>query len=471
MTMLKIANCKLIIANLQFAFRDLPFAIGWLCTVKVCLVGPMAVIAYVGAGNTVALAHPEVPGPPQKQPVALTNATIHPVSGPAVEKGTLVFDGGKITALGQDATVPPNAEVIDLVGKHVYPGLFDALTDLGLVEINSVRATIDVQETGQINPNTRAIVAVNPDSELIPVARSNGVLLALTAPSGRLIPGRSAVIQLDGWTWEDMAVLPDAGLHIEWPQPPRPSRRRGPEVPMETGPPPDEAAERLRKVLADARAYSATRAADANFPRDARWESLQDVLAGKLPVIVHADEVRQITAAVAFAEQEKLRLIIAGGYDAPLAASLLKKHDIPVIVGGVYRVPRRRGDEYDAAYSLPSKLHSEGIRFCISSQDRHGASSVRNLPYHAATAVAYGLSPEEALKAITLYPAQILGLADRVGSLEVGKHATLFVATGDPLDTPTQIEAAWIAGRKVELNDRHKRLYRKYEEKYKQLAP
>jgi imidazolonepropionase-like amidohydrolase len=428
-------------------------------------------MAFLGAGATAALAHPEIPGPPQKRPVALTNATIHLISGGVVEKGTLVFGGGKITALGKDVAIPADAEVIDLAGKHVYPGLFDALTDLGLVEISSVRGSLDVQETGQINPNTRAVVAVNPDSELIPVARSNGVLLALTAPSGRLIPGRSAVIQLDGWTWEDMAVSPDAGLHIEWPQPPRTGRRRGPEVPMDTSPPPEEAAERLRRVLADARAYAAARAADANFPRDARWESLQDVLAGKLPIIVHADEVRQITAAVAFAEQEKLKLIIAGGYDAPLCASLLKKHDIPVIVGGVYRLPRRRGDEYDAAFALPAKLHGEGIRFCISSQDRHGASSIRNLPYHAATAVAYGLSPEEALKAITLYPAQILGLADRVGSLEVGKHATLFVATGDPLDTPTQVESAWIAGRRIELNDRHKRLYRKYEQKFEQLAP
>ena len=421
--------------------------------------------------SRVALAGPEIPGPPQKKPVALTNATIHPVSGPAIEKATLVFDGGKITAIGKEATIPPNAEVIDVAGKHVYPALFDTLSDVGLVEIDSVRATLDVQETGQVNPNTRAIVAVNPDSELIPVARANGVLLALTTPSGSLIPGRSAVIQLDGWTWEDMALSADAALHIEWPQPPRPQRRRRAEETGPAPPPPEEAAERLRKILTDARAYAAARAADPKFPRDARWESLQDVLAGKLPVIVHADEVRQITAAIAFAEQEKLKLIIAGGYDAPLCASLIKKHDIPIIVGGVYRLPRRRGDEYDAAYSLPAKLHELGIRFCISSQDRHGASNMRNLPYHAATAVAYGLPADDALEAITLHPAQILGLADRVGSLEVGKHATLFVATGNPLDTPTQVEAAWIAGRKVELNDRQKRLYRKYEQKYQQLAP
>ncbi len=207
---------------------------------------------------------------------------------------------------------------------------------------------------------------------------------------------------------------------------------------------------------------------NAAFPRDARWESLQDVLAGKLPVIFHADDVRQIRSAVAFAEQEKLRPIIAGGYDAPACAELLKKHEVPVIVGGVYRLPRRRGDDYDAPFTLPARLHEAGIRFCISSQDRHGASSIRNLPYHAATAVAYGLDADVALKAITLAPAQILGVGDKVGSLEVGKHATLFVATGDPLDTPTQVEQAWIVGRKVELNDRHKRLYRKYEQKYEE---
>jgi imidazolonepropionase-like amidohydrolase len=412
------------------------------------------------------LANPEIPGAPQSKPVALTNATIHSVSGPIVEGGTLVFEGGKITAIGKEATVPANAEVIDLAGKHVYPALFDAMTDLGLVEINSIRATIDNHETGQLNPNVRAIVAVNPDSELIPVTRSNGVLLALTAPAESLISGRSAVIQLDGWTWEDMAVKADVALHIDWPRPQGP--RGGDE---EGGPRGSEGVEQLRQMLRDARAYAAARTADPKFPHDARWESLQDVLAGKLPVIAHADDVRQITAAVAFADEQKLKLIIAGGYDAPKCAALLKKHDIPVIVGGTYRLPRRRADGYDATYALPAELHAAGIRFCISSSGRFGASNVRNLPYHAAAAIGFGLPDEEALKAITLYPAQILGVAERVGSLEVGKDATLFVSSGDPLDTPTQVEAAWIQGRKVELNDRHKRLYRKYEEKYKQLAP
>lgn len=407
----------------------------------------MAAVLFV-AGQ-VARANPEIPGAPQAKPVALTNATIHPVSGPAIEGGTLVFDGGKIAAIGKDIKPPENAEAIDLAGKHVYPALFDAMTDLGLVEINSIRATIDNHETGPLNPNVRAIVAVNPDSEIIPVTRSNGVLLALTAPGESLVAGRSAVIQLDGWTWEEMALKADVALHIDWP--------RG-----------SEGVEPLRQMLKDARAYAAARQADPQFPHDARWESVQDVLAGKLPVIAHADDVRQITAAVAFADEEKLKLIIAGGYDAPKCAALLKKHDIPVIVGGTYRLPRRRADGYDVAYALPAELQSAGIRYCISSSGRFGASNVRNLPYHAAAAVGFGLPDDEALKAITLYPAQILGVADRVGSLEVGKDATLFIADGDPLDTPTQVEVAWIQGRKVELNDRHKRLFRKYEEKYKQ---
>jgi imidazolonepropionase-like amidohydrolase len=422
------------------------------------------VAAFAGS----AAANPEVPGAPQKKPIAITNATIHPASGPVIERGTIVFDKGKITALGESASIPADADVIDGAAKHVYPGLFDAGTDLGLVEINSVRATIDGQEVGQLNPNTRAIVAVNPDSEIIPVTRSNGILLALTAPYGGLISGRSAVIQLDGWTWEDMALAGDRALHIQWPQYGGGGRgRRGGAPAEEAGASrTEQALQQLQQALADARAYGAAKAANPDFPRDARWEALQDVLAGKLPVIIHADELRQIQAAVAFARREKLKLILAGGYDATLCLPLLKQHEVPVIVGGTYRLPRRRGDAYDAAYGLPAALHEAGIRYCIATQGRFGASNVRNLPNHAAAAIAFGLPADEALKAITLYPAQILGVANRVGSLEAGKDATLFIADGDALDTPTQVTAAWIQGRKVELNDRHKRLYRKYEQKY-----
>ena len=196
---------------------------------------------------------------------------------------------------------------------------------------------------------------------------------------------------------------------------------------------------------------------------------MQDVLARKLPLIVRADHVLQIQAAVAFAAHERVKLIVLGGYDAPLCAELLKQFDVPVIVAGVYRLPLRPGDAYDAAYTLPERLRQAGVKYCISCTDRHGGASVRNLAYHAATASAYGLPADEALKAITLYPAQILAVNKRVGSLEVGKDATLIVTDGDPLETPTQVEAAFIQGRKVDLNDRHKRLWHKYEEKYRRL--
>jgi imidazolonepropionase-like amidohydrolase len=277
--------------------------------------------------------------------------------------------------------------------------------------------------------------------------------------------GRSGVIQLDGWTWEDMTLKRNVALHIQWPQSAG-GGRRGRGGSEETAATPERGVGALRQALVDARAYGVSRKSDPSFPRDARWESLQDVLQGKLPVIVQADDIRQIHAAVAFAQREKLKLILAGGYDAPQCTALLKQHDIPVIVGGTYRLPRRRSDGYDTAYAVPAALQKAGIRFCISARGRFGASQVRNLPYHAAAAVAFGLSADEALKAMTLYPAQILGVADRVGSLEKGKDATLFVSDGEALDTPTQILQAWISGRKVDLNDRHKTLYEKYKQKY-----
>lgn len=413
-------------------------------------------------------AAPEIPGEDQKQPIALVGGTIHPVSGPAIPKGMLLFDKGKIIAVGTKVEIPKGAKKIDVSGKHIYPGLFDAYTDIGLVEIGSIRATRDNQETGQINPNVKAQVAVNPDSEVIPVTRSNGVLLALTAPVGPLIAGRSAVLQLDGWTWEEMTLKADIGLHITWPNmtPVRDFEvTASNKEQLEAR---DKALDRLRQAFTDARAYAqARRAPGSTHPFDSRWEAMLPALDGKLPLIISADELSQIQSAAAFAEQQGTKMILLGGYDAPLCAELLKKHQTPVIVSGIYRLPRRRSDDYDAPYTLPERLRKVGLKFCISGLDKHGASNVRNLPYHAATAAAYGLPVDEALKSITLYPAEILGVADRVGSLDTGKDATLFIADGEILETPTQVEAAFIQGRAVDLSDRHKRLWKKYEEKYR----
>ena len=415
------------------------------------------------------LASPEVPSAPQSKPIALVGGTVHPVSGPDIEKATVLFVDGKIAAVGVDVQLPEGAEKLDVTGKHVYPGLIDAYTDLGLIEIPSVRATVDKAETGTVNPNVRAQVAVNPDSELIPVVRSNGVLAVLTAPTGGLISGQSAVIALDGWTFEDMTVRAPIGMHVAWPRlRPRLGFRTQDDTPASAKR--DEALKALDEIFAQARAYQVSKAAatpERPIDLDVRAEAMLPVLDGKLPLIVHADELEQIQGAVAFAERQKVKLIILGGYDAAACADLLKRHDIPVIIGGVQRLPERASDAYDEPFTLPSRLRGAGIKFCISGAEQ--ASNVRNLPYHAGMAAAYGLPRDEALKAVTLYPAQILGVADRLGSLENGKDATLIVTDGDPLETPTEVLSAYVTGRRVDLMDRHKRLWHKYQEKYKQL--
>ena len=422
--------------------------------------------------GSLALAAPEIPGTPQSRPIAIIGATVHPASGPTVENATLLFSEGKIVAIGGKLTLPADVEKIEGAGKHIYPGLIEPHSQLGLLEIETVRATRDHWETGSINPNVRAQIAFNPDSELLPVARSNGVLMSLAAPIGGLMSGTSALMQLDGWTWEDMTLQANVGSHVIWPRstPLRESFSR----PVDTidGNKREEAIAAIRQALTDARSYLLARKAPSTAGQelrfDARWEALIPVLEGKMPLIVQADEIQQIQAVVAWTAKEQVKLIIVGGYDAPHCAALLKQHDVPVIVHGVNRLPQRRDDPYHAAFTVPARLHAAGIRFCIS--DGKEPWNVRNLPYHAATAAVHGLPIDEALRSITLYPAQILGVADRVGSLETGKDATLFVANGDILEIPTQVEAAFIQGRRVDLSDRHKRLYEKYKEKYRRLG-
>lgn len=410
-----------------------------------------------------AVASDAIPGAPQKAPVVITGATIHTVSGLVIDKGDLLFDRGRIVAIGESGSVkiPDNAERIIGKGRHVYPGLFEAHSHLGLVEVSAVRASRDQSESGSMNPNVRAHVSVNPDSELIPVTRANGVLLALTAPSGGRIAGQAAVMQLDGWTFEDMTVRSGAAMVVSWPSVPNQ---------LETKDAKKDPVASLREFFDESRAYLAARSDDAsNQKTDLKLESLRPVLERKMPLLVSANSLAVIQSAVAFAVEQKVRLIIIGGYDAPLCAELLKKHRVPVIVSAVYRLPRRRSDGFDVAYTLPARLREAGIQFCISGSDSSRTSNARNLPYHAATAVAYGLPADEALKAITLYPAQILGVSKRVGSLERGKDATLIMTTGDPLETSTQVTSAWIRGRAVDLSSRHTQLYEKYREKYRRL--
>ncbi|MCA9051983.1 MAG: amidohydrolase family protein [Planctomycetaceae bacterium] len=399
----------------------------------------------------------EVPGPPQRRPIALTNGVVHPISSPATDNASVVFEAGKITAVGRGIRIPAGAEVIDLQGRHVYPSLIEARSQIGLKEVSAVRASVDTSETGSLNPNVRANVSFNPDSEVIPVTRANGVLVALTAPSGGRISGQASVMQLEGWTYEEMTVLPSAGMIVDWPSPPSSGVSPG--------------LQQLRKLFDDARAYRAARRAnDQNHPFDIRLESLLPVLDTDIPVIATANDAREIQAAVAFSAEQNIRLIIFGGHDAEECAELLRKHGVPVIIDSVHRPPMRRYEAYDAAYTLPARLQRAGVAFCISGYRRDATWNARNLPYHAATAVAHGLSHDDALRSVTMSPAQILGIDDRLGSLEPGRDATLFISDGDPLETSTNIEMAFVQGRRVSLTSRHTRLNDKYRQKYQQQA-
>jgi imidazolonepropionase-like amidohydrolase len=424
-----------------------------------------------GLGSASMAAVP-VPGAPQQRPIALIGATLHTIAGTDIPNGTILFDRGRIVALGREVAVPADVERVDVSGKHVYPGLVDPYSVLGLAEVAAVRATRDYSEIGDITPNVKAQVAVNPESEAIPVTRSNGVLTALVAPRGRLLRGSSALMMLDGWTWEEMTLQAPVAVHVNWPA--MELRAIGVQADsldkLRTRR--NEALQRLQDAFDEARAYWTAKKAGKEHglptqPLDARWEAMTAVFDGKIPVIVEADEVQQIEAAVAFAEREKIRLIVYGGYEAGRCTALLKKHRIPVIVSATHRLPERNDDGYDAPFTLPERLRQAGIAFCIANEG--GFWNERNLPYQAALAAAYGLPHEEALRAVTLYPAQILGAADRLGSLEIGKDATLIVTNGDPLEIPTRVEQAFIQGRRVDLQDKQKVLWDKYREKYRRL--
>jgi imidazolonepropionase-like amidohydrolase len=412
---------------------------------------------------TMAYGSDEIPARAQQTPIAIVNVEIHPVSSEPIRNGTILFENGKITGLGNEVKIGKGTAKIDGKGRQVYPGLIDAATILGLVEINSIRATADYREMGALNPNVRSWIAFNPDSEIIPVTRTNGILLSLVMPQGGLISGRSALMQLDGWTWEDMAIKTDVGLHIQWP---RISVGTSSESTKEGNQSNKSVIKDLRDFFDKARDYRKAKESGLFSQTDLRLESMMSVLDGSVPVFVHANELPAIQSAVAFSVEQQIRIVIVGGYDAPRCAQLLKAAKIPVIVTGTYRLPQRDDDPYDDAYTVPERLRKAKVPFCLASLGRFGATGIRNLPYHAATAVAYGLPLDEALKATTLYAAEILGAADRVGSLELGKDATFILTNGHPLEATTVIDQAFIEGRDIDLSNRHKRLYRKYQSKY-----
>ncbi len=399
--------------------------------------------------------------------VALVGATVHPVRTPSIEGGVVLVEGTDIVAVGRDVRVPAGARVVDVSGLHVYPSLVDANTVLGLVEINSVPGTVDISEMGDINPNVRAEIAINPDSEILPVTIANGVLVAMTAARGGMIAGTAAVIRLQGWTWEDMTLASPVGLVIQWPSM---RIRRDPDSPAEDKQREqrDEKLRALYQAFADARAY--VQAVDAEgrkgvpeHDRDPRWEAMRPVLAGAIPIMVAADEIQQIRAALRFAEEQNLKLVLLSGGDVWRLADELAARHIPVVLEPTHTLPERRWEPYDTPFTVAKKLYDAGVRFCFSyGADAFSAAHARSLPYQAAMAAAYGLPKDEALRGVTQYAAEILGVGSRLGTLEAGKEATLIVTDGDPLEIRTRVLRAFMAGRELDLSNRHARLYEKY---------
>ncbi len=402
-------------------------------------------------------------------PIVISGARVVTVSGGILENASIVIQDGRIASVGSGLTAPAGARTIDGRGKTVYPGLFDGLTTLGLAEVTQgAPGTVDTSETGDINPHAKAWVAFHPDSELLPVARAFGITTALSAPGGGLISGQSAVIRTVGDTPGAMTVRGPIAMHLRYPS-------GAPVIDFSQGPPnlepktfeqrvserkknQEKDLQRLKGLFEEARAYGEGVASGVSMKVDLPMEALALAASGKIPVVMRANGEADIMGAIKFANDSKLKLIIAGAAEAWRCASELKKNDVAVLIG-VDQLPTREGDPYDAAYANAATLHKAGVRFAIVTDD---ASNSRNLPLEAAMAHAYGLPRDAAIRAITLSPAEILGVASTLGSIEPGKAATLIMTNGDILDHRTNITTVIIDGKETSLDNKHQRLYDRY---------
>jgi imidazolonepropionase-like amidohydrolase len=419
------------------------------------------------------------PAPAQSQPIIIQNATIHTLEETprVLTNATIWFEGGAIRGIEPDADFKQREKAmrwaqppryLDAQGMHVYPGFISPHSQLGLTEIQAVRAGSDFDETGDVTPEVRPAIAVNPDSALLPVTRSTGVLTAILFPSGGRIPGQVSAIRIDGWTIEETTLRPSLGISLNWP-----SMRTI--VASWYDKSEEDQLKEVRRELDDlarafdlALSYAQQRDADASTPIDLRWEAMRPLFDAKsgARVFVQANDAEQINAAVSFCAERGLRMVLVGGGDALRCADLLKRHDVPIILRGTQGIPRRDDEPINAPMSLAKRLHDAGLAFCVAHDD--DTAHQRNLPYYAATTVAHGLPRDAALKSITLWAARIAGLGDTHGSLEVGKAATLFVCEGDPLEVTSNVVMAFIDGRPADLSNKHRQLADKYLERYRQ---
>lgn len=402
------------------------------------------------------------PSAPQAKAIWLQNATLHIGDG-RVQEGDLLLEKGKISQIGTITKIPTDAEKINLSGKHIYPGFIAVNSDLGLEEIESVRATRDANETGIENPNARAIIAYNTDSKVTPTVRCNGILLAQIAPKGGRFSGTSSIVQLDAWNYEDAILVEDDAVYMSWYNM-TPSPEASPKELENWTKQHEKTVANLHQTMQDALAYQKAKQNDKNTPHNLILESLIPILTQQKKLFIRAESEKQILAAIAFAQQYQIKIVIVGGQEAYLQTALLKKYDIPVVLFKAHQLPHLEDDAVDLPYQLPAILEEAGISYCY---DMDVFWNERNLPFQAGTSVAYGLTKEQALKSLAYYPAQILGIEKQVGSLAIGKDATLIVSEGDVLDMRTsQISLAYIQGRKIDLNNMHLDLYKKFKQKY-----
>ena len=462
---------------MKFWIFDFRFAIGrmnkfFIFSVALCLCGLFTASADAQLNSG---AQQNVNG--RAGTFAIRGARIVTVSGETIENGTVVISNGKISAVGANVAVPSGAETIDGRGLSVYPGMIDAGTNLGLAEIPlGVPSSVDTTEAGENNPNAKAITAVNPHSSHVNVTRVNGITTVLSMPTGGVISGQATVINLWGSTENEMAVVPTVGLVINFPRIATFAGGFGgggfggqPIEFNEAVRQRDRRIEELKKLFRDAENYGRVQDAYAKdktlpYPKtDLKLAAMVPYVRGEKPIIFVSERERDIRAALRFADEMKVKAIIMGGQEVWKAADLLKQRNVPVIYTNIYNLPVRDDDAYDDLFEAPAKMQRAGVQFCISTGN--DGSEVRDLPYHAGLAGAFGLPPQEALKAVTLYPAQILGISDQLGSIEVGKTANIVVTDGDILEPRTNIKYLFIKGRLLPLTSRHTELFEQFKDR------
>ncbi len=417
----------------------------------------------MGISSLCAIAQP-TPAPKQSEPILISGGTIHVGNGQVLENHFILVKDGKIESVvaqtvGQSFS---GYKMIDAKGKHIYPGFIAPISSLGLVEIESIRATIDQAEVGDFNPNARAIIAYNTDSEVPPTVRGNGVLTAQIIPLGGIVSGQSSIVQLDAWNWEDAAVKTDEGVFLNWPSAYSNSGWWAEPGDVRRNERYNEQVAGLEKLFSEAAAYAKkTNSEEKNL----RFEAMKGLFDGSKKLYVNASYAKAITEAVIFAKKFKLTPVISGGEDAYMVADFLKTNNVPVIINRLQSLPQRVDDDYDQSYKNALLLQKAGVLCCLSMD---GGWQQRNLPFQGGQAVGTGMAYEDAVKMLTLNTAQILGLDKTTGSIEQGKDATLFISEGDALDMKTnQLTYALIQGRTISLDDKQKQLYRRFQEKYK----